>query len=150
MPRRKPKAKELVRLETQYHEAGHAVATCKTGGRFELVTVVRDHEEGYLGSVEPVYPEEIRRKECEGFVISLLAGGIAQRLGTGEEPNQIDVFGDDFMLPNFISGAIGEEASRKESGAYRDWMYLHTERLLKRPDWWLAIEMVAAELLKRG
>jgi ATP-dependent Zn protease len=130
---------------TAYHEAGHAVLHALLGIRFRLVTIVPSGH--LLGRVErkrrPIW-RGITRAGVRREILSLLAGGIAERLARRDGQTSGLAQDIDCVVP-LIAYLPG---SRTSSGRCRRLIEMHrrAEGLVRRN--WDVIDQVARRLIR--
>ncbi len=140
------------RVETAYHEAGHAVIGLVHGITFERVTIVPDAES--LGHVAPATPAEpATRAELDrlidGNVCTTLAGPIAAAVYARRPLGKWYANGGagDFGRARRLA-ATRCDGDAEEIGRYLRWLEARTHRLVSYR--WGPIMAVAAALLQYG
>ena len=150
------KRSEKEHRATAYHEAGHAVAAFLLDRPFRRVSIIQD-EEGH-GHVlyrkfhkrfDPEYgsnPQKARF-QIERAIITLMAGGEAERVHTGRRNNLGSSSDDETArdLATYIVPDWGDELV-----AYLKWLRIRTRNLLKSPRNWRAVEELAEALMEKG
>jgi hypothetical protein len=145
-------------IGTAYHEAGHAVVNVVLRLSFTYASIVPDEEEGSLGHVHGARMSKnlveriicgtltLRdREHLESRIISLLAGPESERRYLGDEAAEAGAALD---YRNALTYGERISCEPDELSAYMEWLRLRAVNLLRIPWNWLAVERVAAELLK--
>lgn len=133
----------MSKVETAYHEAGHAVVAYYMGLAIESVSIVEDEES--RGRVHSPLPEGFQPDEqregnievLESHLAVCLAGATAQELFTGEF---VELEGNDLYGATRLMGSLGDTASDEAEQRAKD--ILRTE--------WTTVEALAARLLEQG
>jgi hypothetical protein len=146
--------------QTAYHEAGHAVVSLELNRRFRYITVKPAADSaGHLAPFKSAkwvdresYEVTARfERYTRDEVMIFLAGGIAARVkfpnhhGDRLVSNGLIVAGDQHEAANAASYLVSDI----EIPHYLKWLRVRTQSLLSRPDVWVCIEGIAAELLQR-
>ncbi len=137
---------EELRRHTAYHEAGHAVVARSQGIGILSVTI-GDGKEGYVDyAVDP--EDRLKKREfdaCRRFSLVLQAGRIA---AAREFPMVIDLGGTDGIQYNDLLRPVLCKHTQEED--YRVWdQRIEDECKQIVDERWVAIEVLAQELLKR-
>lgn len=131
-------------VATAYHEAGHAVIALALGCPVQKLSI--KPAERWLGRCEFRKGRFAAYKDlAEAQILILLAGLAAEARHTGRYG--WDEAAHDLDLVRSLLGARAADDRRAERLELR--LLDKTEHMLDRPELWLAVERVAAELLRR-
>jgi ATP-dependent Zn protease len=142
-------------LATAYHEAGHAVVRRVTTPQLmvKYVTIVPDKKAQTLGlcaganrwtTFRPdVEVTTLTRSRLEAYVMSFLAGAIAENSFTGKKTKGTSI---DFQRATDFASYMAP--SDKELNAYLEWLWARTEALLSTPINWRLVEVLAQSLMQ--
>ncbi len=137
------------KVETAYHEAGHAVVAHFTGLAFETVSIIEDDES--WGRCRTPLPEGFQPDEQGEGSLEVLknhlavrfAGAAAQEIFTG---GFVEVEGNDLNgalhLVGSLAGNTDQMNAELEEARQRAKGILHRE--------WASVEALAARLLEQG
>jgi ATP-dependent Zn protease len=129
---------------TAYHEAGHAVAALALGRPVHQVSVLPDRESSGLcefrkGVVRP--SEDWLERE----MLIALAGVAAEARRTGEYA--WDAADGDLR---YVRDLAVQRAGERRAARLERRLLAKAEHLLAREGHWRAVELIAAELMRRG
>ena len=143
-----------------YHEAGHAVAAHVLGRKIVSVSVEPDADEGSGGRLtltqewwpgDNYEPGSLLALNAEHpyeyWITILLAGGIAQRIGTGTEPAFGHTVDDHTRAAEIALSAVDIAPEPSDISALQKRARLRTEKLIE--DHWGAVEALTTALLER-
>src|SRR3954470_13374725 len=129
---------------TAYHEAGHAVVALALGRPVQRVSVLPDRE--HLGLCE--FRKGVFRPSedwLEREILIALGGIAAEARHTGEYA--WDGAGRDRQ---FVRRLAVQRAGERQAERLERRLLAKAEHLLAREGHWRAVELIAAELLRRG
>ena len=139
------------RIETAYHEAGHAVASFVLHVRFDSVHIIPSLARYSLGRIckepESIRPDRINQRELESRVIVSLAGMAAEARYTGKANWKFGT--DDF---NFAFDVIAKltHLADEDLPSYIEYLWVRAQNLLRRPGHWQSVQAVAEALLREN
>lgn len=152
MPTHDPNDK---RVQTAYHEAGHAVVAFELRRGVTVVTIVpSDENMGHIQeSKQPSSRPDINSDAATGYRIEreiqiLLAGEIAAAKLCGREPEMGEHGSvEDYKLAAKFAFRVGGD--EEETTAYLTWLFIRTRNMVKNDRVWFPITKLAGVLLER-
>jgi ATP-dependent Zn protease len=136
---------EAARAATAYHEAGHAIVALALGRPVQRVTILADRD--HLGTCafgKAVFRPSEDWLEREALIA--LAGLAAEARYSGVY--ELDAAAKDRRYVLSLARERTGDARKAERLERR--LLAKTEHLLAQDDYWLAVERLAAELLRAG
>jgi Peptidase family M41 len=134
----------MSKVQTAYHEAGHAVVAYFMGLTIEGVSIVEEDEESrglcFTPLPEGFQPDEQREgtvEILESHLAACLAGAVAQEMYTGET---VQLEGNDLDGATHLMVSLDYTCSDEVEQRAKD--------ILRRE--WAAVEELAARLLEQG
>lgn len=147
-------SKNRKRKLTAYHEAGHAVAAyLLKAHRIKSLSIIPEGEtEGLMrhsapgDTYRPDYQRTSRtRSKTEKLIMVCLAGDAAENLFLKKDSRNIRLF--DYSKA--VDLAAYHCADPDETGAYVNFLYYRVRNLLRIPENWTKIEVLAAALIQK-
>jgi hypothetical protein len=129
---------------TAYHEAGHAVLALALGRPVHRVSVLPDRD--HLGRCE--FRKGVNRPSedwLEREILIALGGVAAEALRTG-----VYSWGEAGRDRQYVRDLAVRRAGRRQAERLERRLLAKAEHLIAKDGHWRAVELIAAELLRRG
>lgn len=143
------------RQETAFHEAGHAAMALTLGRPIRRIVMTPNEEDGSEAAVhqhrQPTFLNDLDFYLGNGWkkavpkLLSLFAGPVSQQMFTGEW-DHVGAASDNEQIFQIVERVTINDA---EAAALRQWAFERTKNLLRRPDVWRRVRLIAAELMTR-